>query len=88
LQPGPGCNGWELTTSRMLPLEEDPMADTTVAVINASTVLDDATVQAAVPPLQIQVHAHFAPAWGIDADLTFVPHGTQPPGRLVARHPG
>src|SRR5215470_4975351 len=55
-----------------------PMADIKVAVINASTVLTDAQVQAVVPALQTQVHSHFAPAWGIDADLTFVPKTTKP----------
>jgi hypothetical protein len=54
------------------------MADIKVAVINASTVLTDAQVQAVVPALQTQVHSHFAPAWGIDADLTFVPKTTKP----------
>jgi hypothetical protein len=33
----------------------------------------DADVQAAVPDLQTQVSRDFAPAWGIDATLTFVP---------------
>ena len=54
------------------------MANIQVAVINASTVLTDAQVQGAVPSLQAQVHNDFAPAWGIDADLTFVPTGSQP----------
>ncbi len=55
------------------------MAEIKVAIINASSVLTDAEVQAAVPALQTQVHRDFAPAWGIDADLTFVPQGQQPP---------
>lgn len=55
------------------------MAEIKVAVINASSVLTDAEAQAAVPALQTQVHRDFYPAWGIDADLTFVPHGQQPP---------
>ncbi len=54
------------------------MANIKVAVINESTVLEDPEVKAAVPALQIQVHDHFAPAWGIDADLTFVPEGETP----------
>src|SRR5205807_2681637 len=49
------------------------MANIRVAVINASTVLTDEQVQAAVPALQTQVRRDFAPAWGIDADLSFVP---------------
>jgi hypothetical protein len=55
------------------------MADIQVAVINASTVLQDAQVQAIVPALQTQVHRDFAPLWGVDADLTFVGHGATAP---------
>jgi hypothetical protein len=54
------------------------MANIAVAVMNASTVLTDNAVNAVVPALQTQVRDHFAPAWGIDADLTFVPTGSQP----------
>lgn len=54
------------------------MADIKIAVINSSTVLTDAAVSAAVPALLTQVHRDFAPAWGIDADLTFVPKGSEP----------
>ena len=50
-----------------------------IAVINASTVLKDADAGKAVPALQAQVHNDFAPAWGVDADLVFVPKGSQPP---------
>jgi hypothetical protein len=55
------------------------MLNIQVAIINSSTVLTDDQVQAAVSPLQTQVHKDFAPAWGIDADLTFVPKGSAPP---------
>ena len=44
-----------------------------LAVINASTVLKDTDVNKALPALQAQVHNDFAPAWGVDADLVFVP---------------
>jgi hypothetical protein len=54
------------------------MANIQVAIINSSTVLTDAQVQAAVPALQTQVHRDFAPVWGTDADLTFVPSGATP----------
>src|SRR5258708_5261525 len=54
------------------------MANIRIAVINASTVLTDAQVKAAVPALQTQVHRDFAPAWGVDADLSFVPKGESP----------
>jgi len=50
-----------------------------IAVINASTVLTDSQVQAAIPALQTQVSRDFAPAWGVDANLNFVPQGTNPP---------
>jgi hypothetical protein len=54
------------------------MTNIKVAVINASTVVKDNDAQAVVPALQTQVHRDFAPVWGIDADLTFVPKGSQP----------
>jgi hypothetical protein len=54
------------------------MADIKLAVMNKSTVLTNAQVQAIVDPLQIQVHRDFAPVWGTDADLTFVPSGDTP----------
>lgn len=49
-----------------------------IAVINASTTLSDQEVQVAVPALQKQVSRDFAPAWGIDATLSFVPTGGSP----------
>ncbi len=55
------------------------MTDTRVAIINGSTVLTDEQVRAVVPALQAQVHNDFAPAWGIDAILAFVPKGSPPP---------
>jgi hypothetical protein len=54
------------------------MANIQVAVINSSTVLTDDQVSAVVPALQTQVHRDFAPAWGIDADLSFIPQGSSP----------
>jgi hypothetical protein len=55
------------------------MAQVKVAVINQSTVVDDDEVRTATAALQKQVHDHFCPAWGIDADLQFVPTGSAPP---------
>jgi hypothetical protein len=49
-----------------------------VAVLNRSTRLTDDEVRAAVGALQTQVHRDFAPAWGVDAELAFVPLGTEP----------
>lgn len=54
------------------------MANIKVSVINASKALTDDQVNAAVPALQIQVHRDFAPVWGTDADLSFVPTGGTP----------
>jgi hypothetical protein len=54
------------------------MANIQVAVINSSTVLTDDQVQAIVPALQMQVRRDFAPVWGIDADISFVPQGSAP----------
>ena len=50
-----------------------------VAVFNQSTSVADAEVEAAIAALQTQVHRDFAPAWGVDADLHFVPAGSRPP---------
>ncbi len=55
------------------------MANIIIAVINQSTVLADGEVLAATAAFQIQVSRDFAPVWGIDAQLIFVPQGTQPP---------
>lgn len=54
------------------------MATIQIALINASTVLSDQQVAEIMPALQTQVHQDFAPAWGIDADLTFVPSNGTP----------
>jgi hypothetical protein len=52
-----------------------------IAVVNQTTVVTDAQVQALVVALQIQVSRDFAPVYGVDAALTFVPKGhTPPPG--------
>ena len=55
------------------------MAGIKVSIINNSTALADAAVADVVPALQRQVHEHFFPAWGIDADLTFIRGDQQPP---------
>lgn len=54
------------------------MANIKVSVLNRSQSLTDDQVSQAVPALQAQVSNDFAPAWGIDADVTFVPQGSQP----------
>lgn len=50
-----------------------------IAVLNQSTSVTDAQVESVVAALRTQVHRDFAPAWGIDADLSFVPNTSKPP---------
>jgi hypothetical protein len=50
-----------------------------VAVINASTEVTDEECRRLTAVLQKQVSNDFAPAWGIDATLVFVPKDTTPP---------
>jgi hypothetical protein len=52
-----------------------------VSVINQSQHLADNEVRKLVSALQKQVHADFAPTWGIDAELTFVASGQNPNSR-------
>lgn len=54
------------------------MANIKISIINQCSVLNDAQVQPVVDALQEQVHRDFALAWGIDADLIFVPKGNTP----------
>jgi hypothetical protein len=54
------------------------IADVHVALMNESTVVSDADVIAAINGLETQVHRDFAPVWGINANLGFVPKGTAP----------
>ncbi|WP_374349537.1 hypothetical protein, partial [Chitinimonas sp.] len=49
-----------------------------IAIINASTMVNDADATAVVAALQTQVSRDFAPAWGIDATLRLVPKGGKP----------
>lgn len=49
-----------------------------ISVINESTVLADTDVAPVVAALQKQVTNDFRPIWGVDAELTIVPKGTQP----------
>lgn len=50
-----------------------------ISVINLSTVVSDADVRTAMADLQTQVTRDFAPAWGVDAKLVFVPKDGPPP---------
>ena len=51
----------------------------TIGIRNVSTVVTDKEVQAAVAALQIQVTRDFAPAWGLDATVTFLSKTTATP---------
>jgi hypothetical protein len=55
------------------------MAQIKISLINASLAVSDAEARQAVPALQTQVSRDFLPAWGVDADLDFVPFGKKPP---------
>lgn len=50
----------------------------TIAIINESTVLQDSAILEAIPDLQVQISRDFAPRWGADATLVFVPKGQKP----------
>jgi hypothetical protein len=50
-----------------------------ISVINASTVVTDDDVRPVVDALQKQVTNDFLPAWGVGAQLTFIPTGSTPP---------
>jgi hypothetical protein len=56
------------------------MANIKTAFTNESTVLTDTQVKTAIPVFQKQITRDFAPIWGVDANLSFVPKGaTVPP---------
>jgi hypothetical protein len=55
------------------------VAQIKISVMNASTVLKDDQVSAAVSALQKQVSRDFYPVWGVDADLDFVATEQEPP---------
>jgi hypothetical protein len=59
---------------------------TTIAILNASSVLTDAEVAAAIPALQTQISRDFAPIWNIDATLVFVPAGQAPQAADLVAH--
>ncbi len=54
------------------------MSNVRISVINASTVRKDTEIRHLTAVLQTQVHRDFAPVWGVDADLVFVPTGQSP----------
>jgi len=54
------------------------MSEIQVSIINASDTVSNDECRALTDALQIQVSRDFAPAWRIDADLTFVPKEQKP----------
>jgi hypothetical protein len=42
-----------------------------VAVVNRTSMVPEKDVRACRDALQIQVHRHLAPAWGVDANLIY-----------------
>jgi len=52
------------------------MANINIAIINACTVLTNNQIHDTIPALQKQIERDFAPSWGINAELTFVPKGS------------
>jgi hypothetical protein len=53
------------------------MAIPTIAIVNESTVVTDATLAPIVAALQKQVSNDFAPVWGVDAKVILVPKATK-----------
>jgi hypothetical protein len=54
-----------------------------IAIVNASTVLTDADVKAAVPALQQQVTLDFAPVHGVDAEIGIFSHADVVTGKAA-----
>jgi len=54
------------------------MPNIKVSIVNQCSVLHDADVKPVVAALQTQVTRDFAPIWGIDAEVIFVPKAAKP----------
>jgi hypothetical protein len=63
----------------MAQAQQSKIATIQISVMNESTVLTDVDVTPVIPALQQQVTNDFRPAWGVDAELTLIPQGQQPP---------
>ncbi len=50
-----------------------------IHIVNNSTLINDADITPAVAAVQKQVREHLFPAWGVGADLAFVPKGSAAP---------
>lgn len=51
----------------------------TVAVLLETTITDESKLAPVISALQTQVHEHFAPIWGVDVQVQFIPNAP-PPG--------
>jgi len=49
-----------------------------IQVVNASTLVSDADIQAALPAFQQSIDLDVGPIWGVSANLTFLPTGQTP----------
>jgi hypothetical protein len=63
----------------MAPLTHTTTPIIQISVINESTILADTDVAPVVTALQKQVTEDFYPVWGVNAELSTVTKGTQPP---------
>ncbi|MGA8904555.1 MAG: hypothetical protein WB661_06055 [Candidatus Bathyarchaeia archaeon] len=54
------------------------MTHVRIEIINESKTLDDSDVKSVLPSLQTQVRRDFAPPWGANAKLVFVPKKSNP----------
>jgi hypothetical protein len=75
---------WEASQAAPVPTQASLLASQIervsyrVAVLNLSSQVSPEEVRKVVASLQKQLDRDFAPAWGIDAELTFVPQGEEP----------
>lgn len=69
----------EIVTAKGKPNRAPALSRVQVGVINESSLLSDEEVRATVAALQRQVTEHFAPVWGVDALVSFIPAGSAPP---------
>jgi hypothetical protein len=75
---------WEASQTAAVPTQATLLASQIksvayrVAVLNQSAAVSDDEVRKVVAALQKQLDRDFAPAWGIDAELTFVAKGDEP----------
>ncbi len=52
-----------------------------ISIINRCSALTDADIEPVIPALQTQVSRDFAPIWGPDVELTYVPRHKRAPNK-------